>query len=336
MKLFDALDRGLLRILDTDGAISIFDLARKVRRGRDTVAYRLHRMQDDGILRGVEPILDPGALGLGLFKTYVSFTNSLSSVERVLKALREHSQVYCAARAFGRWDLMFNMVARDAREFSLVRNEVFGRSAADIREMESAVFTEMVYFNRKYLGDKPRSWTALSYARAAEFDDAFRKVLRRMCVDARASEVSIAKAEKLTPIVVRTRREQAELHKVIIGYRARFDRSAFELSSYKLHIQLRKHTPQTIAALRQFAERHPYVSQFMLHIGGWPCEMNVEAHDNRHAAQVIDDLRGSHGDELGPIEISLYDRDSFAWGFGIKKVQSSTLRDGTESLASAV
>jgi hypothetical protein len=113
-------------------------------------------------------------------------------VERVLKALRAHPQVYCAARAFGRWDLIFNMVARDAREFSQIRDQALERSTTDIREMESAVFTEMVYFNRKYLGEKPQSWAALSNSKTSDFDDSFKKVMRRMCFDARASEVSIA------------------------------------------------------------------------------------------------------------------------------------------------
>lgn len=336
MKTFDALDRHLFRILDTEGDISISDLSRRVRRGRDTVGYRLRRMEENGILRGVEPILDPGALGLGLFKTYLSFAQSPTSVERVLKTLRTHPQVYCAARSFGRWDLMFNMVARDAREFSEVRNEVLNRCTTDIREMESAVFTEMVYFNRKYLGEKPRAWAALSHSQRSEFDESFRKVMRRMCVDARASEVSIAEMEKLTPIIVRTRRLQAEEKGVVLGYRARFDRSAFELSSYKLHIQLRRHTSEVIQRLRRFAERHSYVSQFMLHIGGWPCEMNVEAHDNRHVAQIIDELRAHHDEVLGLIDISLYERDSFSWGFGIEKVQGEQSVASSESLASAV
>lgn len=336
MKTFDSLDRTIFRILDTEGALSVSDVAKRVRRGRDTVAYRLRRMEEDGVLRGVEPILDPGALGLGLFKTYVSFSNSPASVEKVLKALRSHPQVYCAARAYGRWDLMFNMVARDAREFARLRHEVLGRETAGIREMESAVFTEMVYFNRKYLGAPPCAWTALVGSKSGEFDDPFRRVLRRMCADARATEVNIAKAEKLTPIVVRTRREQAEARGVILGYRARFDRAAFELSSYKLHIQLRDHSTESVLALRTFAKKHPYVAQFMLHIGGWPCEMNIEAHDNRHAAQIIDELREQHGERLGLIDISLYDRDTFAWGCGMDKLSNNSIGMHGESFASAV
>jgi hypothetical protein len=74
----------------------------------------------------------------------------------------------------------------------------------------------------------------------------------------------------------------------------------------------------------------------MLHIGGWPCEMNIEAHDNRHAAQIIDELREQHGERLGLIDISLYDRETFAWGFGIDKLSSDSIGMGGESFASAV
>jgi hypothetical protein len=59
----------------------------------------------------------------------------------------------------------------------------------------------------------------------------------------------------------------------------------------------------------------------MLHIGRWPCEMNIEAHDNRHVAQIIDELRAENDDALGLIDISLYERDSFSWGFGMSKFQ---------------
>jgi DNA-binding Lrp family transcriptional regulator len=336
MKTFDSLDRHIFRLLDTRGDLSISDLARRIRRGRDTVAYRLHRMEENGILRGVEPILDPAALGLGLFKTYVGFTRSSKIVDRVLKALRIHPHVYCAARAFGRWDVIFNMAARDAREFTTLRDDVLGRCATDIREMESAVFTEMVHFNRKYLGEKPRSWVTLANTRSGDFDDSFRKVLRRMCVDARASENSIAQMEGLTPIIVRTRRTQAEEKGVILGYRAQLDRGAFDLSSFKLHIQIRRHTSEVIESLRGFAERHPYVSQFMLHVGGWPCEMNIEAHDNRHVAQIIDELRTSHEDVLGLLEISLYEHDGFSWGFGIEKVRTKESFSTAESIAGVI
>jgi hypothetical protein len=59
------------------------------------------------------------------------------------------------------------------------------------------------------------------------------------------------------------------------------------------------------------------VSQFMQHIGRWSCEINVEAHDTRHIATIIEVLRGGGGDALGLVEVSLYDKDAFSWGFGV-------------------
>jgi Lrp/AsnC family leucine-responsive transcriptional regulator len=317
MNTLDACDRQIVKILDSDGTISISDLARKVRRGRDMVAYRLRRLEEQGILKGVEPIIDPATLGGELFKTYLSFVRSSHGMERALGILRKHPAVYCAARAYGRWDLIFNMVAKDVRHYSNLRSELLEHIGQEIREMTSAAFTEMIFFNRKYLGAKIQKWTTLTKISTDEYDDTFRKVLRRLCLDARVSEAQIAKDEGVTPIVVRTRLNQAHQRGVIVGYRARFDRSAFDLSSYKLHIELRRYSEDSIKTLRVFAETHPYVSQFMQHIGGWPCEMNVEAHDTRHIASIIEELRDSGGEALGLIEVSLYDKDSFSWGFGV-------------------
>jgi DNA-binding Lrp family transcriptional regulator len=317
MPTFDACDRQIIKILDSDGIISVSDLARKVKRGRDLVAYRLQRMEDQGILKGVEPIIDPAALGGELFKTYISFVRGSQSLDQALGILRNHPSVYCAARAYGRWDLIFNVVARDARHYAEIRSELLERMKYEVREMISAAFTEMVFYNRKYLGAKTQSWETLTQVSNAEYDETFRKVLRCLCVDARSSEAQIAKAAGATPMIARTRIQQAHERGVIVGYRARFDRSAFELSSYKLHIELKRYSDENIKTLRAFAEKHTYVSQFMQHIGAWPCEMNVEAHDTRHIAGIIEELRNCGGDSLGLIEMSLYDKDSFSWGFGV-------------------
>lgn len=74
----------------------------------------------------------------------------------------------------------------------------------------------------------------------------------------------------------------------------------------------------------------------MLHIGGWPCEMSVEAHDNRHVSQIIDELRSHHDEALGSIDISLCERDSFSWGFGIEKLKGDGDVSSSGSLASVV
>jgi Lrp/AsnC family leucine-responsive transcriptional regulator len=336
MKSLDPLDKQILRILDSEGELSVSDVARKIRRGRDTVAYRMTRMEEQGILRGVEPIVDPSALGLSLFKIYLSFARRSAAIDKALEKLRNHPAVYCAARSFGRWDLIFNVAAPDVRHFAILRSEIASSIGAEVREMESAAFTEMIFYNRKYLGAEPRIWSTLTKEAEGHFDDAFLRVLRRVCLNARTTEVGIAEAEDLTPMVVRTRLAQARTGGVIVGYRARIDRTVFELSSYKLHIQLRSYATDVVSALRQFAAAHPYVSQFMQHIGCWPCEMNVEAHDNRHLALIIEELREKVGDAVGLVEISLYDRESFSWGAGLKKLRRPAAKESSDSLASAL
>ena len=318
MSSFDALDRKILQVLDSAGRLGVSDLARAVRHGRDTVAYRLRRLAEDGTMLGVEPVIDPAVLGLGLYKTYVSFAQADKALDRVHRRLRAHPQVYCAARAHGRWDLLFNVAAESAGGYAEVRNSLLRGCESEVRELGFAVFTQMTYFNRKYLGGAVHRWGTLAASQALLIDAIDRRILQALAEDAGRSDVQLADGAKVTPTVFRYRLRRLEASGVILGYRARFDRSAFQLSSFKLHIALRDYSERTLQEIERFAEQHPYIAQFMVQLGSWPCELNVEAHDNRHLTEIIDTLRSALQERIGLVEVTLYDRDEFTWGFGSK------------------
>jgi len=316
---FDSLDRKILAELDVHGRISVSDLARAVRHGRDIVAYRVQRLEADGILRGAEPVLDPGALGLGLYKTYVSFAQADRALKRVHSRVRAHPQVYCTAHAQGRWDLVFNTAAISPLQYGEIRTELLGSESGAVRELGFATFLRMTYFHRKYLGSRARSWTTMTAPGRIELDAVDRRILAAVTKDARRSDAELAAEAQVTPIVVRYRMAKLERSRVILGYRARFDRSAFGLFAFKVHIALHDFSEQTTRQLEQFARGHQYVSQFMLQLGTWSCEINVEAHDTGHLGEIVNDLRAALVDRIGLVEVTMYDRDEFTWGFGEKR-----------------
>ncbi len=326
MQTFDALDRKILAALDVDGRAAISDIARFVRHGRDIVSYRVQRLQREGILLGAEPIIDPGVLGFGLYKTYLSFAQADKALQRVHDRVRVHPQAYCLARAQGRWDLLFNMVATSAIQYAEIRSQLLGPDVSQVREIGFALFTHMTYFNRKYLASSLRSWTTMAAPKALEVDAVERRILSVLAEDARRTDTELAELVGVSPIVFRYRLARLSKAGIILGFRARLDRAAFGLSSYKLHITLLDLSERTTNRIHTFAEKHPHVSQFMLQLGTWSCEMNVEAHDAKHLGEIVDELRSALGDRIGLVEITLYDRDAFIWGFGEPRKRGSILQ----------
>lgn len=59
----DQKDKQIMKILFQDGRMSIADIATKTKLRRDAVARRLKRLQQDKIITGIVPIINPPALG---------------------------------------------------------------------------------------------------------------------------------------------------------------------------------------------------------------------------------------------------------------------------------
>lgn len=60
----DAIDRRILSILESEGRISILDLAERVGLSPTPCGRRVRRLEDEGVIRGYGARIEPRALGL--------------------------------------------------------------------------------------------------------------------------------------------------------------------------------------------------------------------------------------------------------------------------------
>lgn len=61
----DQIDRKILRILQTDGRISVTQLSEKIGLSKTPCQIRIKKLQDDGYILGFRAVLDPAKMGLG-------------------------------------------------------------------------------------------------------------------------------------------------------------------------------------------------------------------------------------------------------------------------------
>ncbi|KPB02592.1 Lrp/AsnC family transcriptional regulator [Ahrensia marina] len=61
----DQIDRKILRILQSDGRISVTQLSEKVGLSKTPCQMRIKKLQDEGYIAGYRAVLDPTKMGLG-------------------------------------------------------------------------------------------------------------------------------------------------------------------------------------------------------------------------------------------------------------------------------
>lgn len=96
----DAVDALLLRRLEADGRTSIADLARALGMAAPSVAERLKRLEEAGVIRRFTVEIDPAALGYAL-AAYIRIRPTSGQVAAVAKLLAELPEIVECDRITG-------------------------------------------------------------------------------------------------------------------------------------------------------------------------------------------------------------------------------------------
>lgn len=123
--LLDRTDRQILAELQSDGRLSVTELAERVGLSLSPCHRRVRTLEESGVISGYRAQLDPGALGLG-FSALVFVTlreGDSHGVGAFEAAVVEIPQVIEAQRLFGEPDYLLRVITRDLSAFQQLYDE---------------------------------------------------------------------------------------------------------------------------------------------------------------------------------------------------------------------
>lgn len=122
----DEKDRAILRLIVRDPRMQIADIAREVGVQRDTVMYRIKRLEKRGLIMKYHTILDPLGLGLSVFMMVLIKLNPVSKSELTvfLDKLKMHRNVTHVSRLVGKYDYFLQVAAEDIVAFDGVLDDI--------------------------------------------------------------------------------------------------------------------------------------------------------------------------------------------------------------------
>ncbi|MDD2841925.1 MAG: Lrp/AsnC family transcriptional regulator [Tolumonas sp.] len=121
----DNIDRKILAELQSDGRLSVTDLADRIGLSLSPCHRRVRALEQSGVIRGYRAQLDPANLGFS-FSALVFVTlreGDRKAVEAFETAVRDVPQVIQAQRLFGDPDYLLHVVSRDLSAFQLLYDE---------------------------------------------------------------------------------------------------------------------------------------------------------------------------------------------------------------------
>lgn len=308
----DKIDRQILAELDKNCRVSDNVLAKKVRKSRQAVAYRIKRLVDSGAITGFFASINPNKMGFRVNKIYLKLRNIPERKKELVKYLQNAVNVYWMGECDGSWDLIFAIYTENEYGFYELKNKIissfkdmivdfYGDYLLDVKQYPKMYFTNELSDPVEFGGVVEKN----------QLDDLDRKILAQVVGDARASTVEIARVASSTPTTVAARLKRMKELGVIIQYRIGVNLVVLGLEYYKAIFKLDSYEDEK--KLLEFCSQIPQIQYFIRNLWQIETEFVVKNYDEYYG--IINYIKEKFPTAINRVESVILRSDEWTPGY---------------------
>ena len=288
----DKLDWKILQILDWNGRKPLNLIAKAVKSNKDVVAYRIKKLEEQGIIVRYYPVLDMYKLGYSTSRLYFDLEEMGEEKE---KAFLTFLDVEINAGLIFRMDypyrygiFLWTKSVFEIQEVLLNIKRWLGKSL--LRYNYSLISTLRQYPKDYLFGAGHHEFKrSLDPTEKVDYDDDDFRILTELSKNARISTVQIAKHLKIPQTTVSHKMKRMEKKKIIQGYRAEINFITLGFMNYFLEIYLENN--ENLPQIESWANVHQNVVWLQKIIGTCDIEIEVEVKDRVELESLLNELR---------------------------------------------
>ncbi|MFN8390369.1 MAG: winged helix-turn-helix transcriptional regulator [Bdellovibrionota bacterium] len=297
MKLTDK-ERDIFSVAQLAPRLSVNELRSYCGYRDHTIRYHLQRGLEDGLLIP-RCFVNLNLLGYMQFEVYFSLSaNNPQARQLLLKALCESERVSWMGEVGGDFQYGANICARSLAEVTQFFDSLSTTFGHLVLDREIAVRVSLDYFGNKYLSEKNRPRSSLSYAvteNRVDIDELDHRILRELMKNSPLIRRVLAQNLGLPLSTLEHRLKKLEQSGVIVGYYYLIDPARIGMQSFLFLVGVKGMNAKLRGELSAFAAGHPNVVVFINTIGSWDIELAVEVETARQSVEISEALQTRFG-----------------------------------------
>ena len=276
--------------LDADSSIEA--LSKAARMNSHSVQYAITRLTDAGALQPFS-LINPHALGLNdfcLFLNPVGHTHSL--YERVARVLAAEKRIAYAVQLAGEFAFSISCFGTSV----VLVDDILAtlrKALPDVAwSMAFALRLEWTIIPRSYLGEHKKQ-VPLTRSVDCELVAVDRKDLQLLGALSQNPELPLSRVAALAGLpeaTARLRVKRLVEQKVLLGKPYHIEASAVSRLAYRVAVSVQSRDTHCDAEFRAFAVKSGVVSDFVVCLGAWEYEFNIQVRDPAEIGSWINSL----------------------------------------------
>lgn len=292
----DLKDRKILYELDLDARQSLTQIGKKVGLKKDVVAYRVQRMQDEGVIKNFWTAINTFKLGYHVFRIYINFQYVNQDIKNeLIKKFVDYNNTWTVKTAFrSEIDLAVVIWVNNVYEFYQFWEKILDQYEDYFAKAVVSIYTQAICYKKSYLvpegydKSERKIYAATSGDPTIKIDEIDYHLLNEIAINARIPFIELSEKLGCSSQTVHYRITNLVKNGIIQAFRVNVDLSKFNLQHYKIDIYLRDHKQKKL--ILKFLEDKPYFEDLNLSIGWADIEPEFTVKNVNELNQILAEI----------------------------------------------
>jgi DNA-binding Lrp family transcriptional regulator len=303
----DSKDLKILEFVTEDGKIPLRKIASMLRISKESVAYRMKRLEQLDILRNCVAKIDMTRFYQNSYLILFRFSQTSPELQKErIEFIASSPYVMWVASLSGEYDVASSFLARDSADLT-----DFIRSIEE--KFSSGLKYELFAYSREFKNSfkdvfrtakklpKPADgfmMRAFSSKQLVEVDDKDKILLYALSKNAKMTNAALSKLTGLSEEGVRQRIKNLEKGGVITGYRYLVNIYNMNMEIYQVMLRFQNLTREKEDEIKMFIQTNPNFYYSARLIGNYNVTICLTARNRFHLQEIMDSLRNRFTDNI--------------------------------------
>ncbi|MDO8481133.1 MAG: winged helix-turn-helix transcriptional regulator [Nanoarchaeota archaeon] len=310
LESLDKIDKRILFELDKNARIADTRLAKLVGRSKESVRYRIKKLQEDGVIKGFTTWIDPCKLGFLAGKIYLQLANRPEEKKAFVEHVKKDKRLFWLGIAEGAWNAGLTYFVKSNNDLFELKNALFSKFKELILESRTGVLVNVASHDITFFFETQTEWKNMFYSiERYDLEPIENAILKELFLNSRESVVEIARKHKSTVDIVRNRMRKLEEKGIIFRYLARIDYNKLGYEFYKTFLYTRNLTQEDERRFLEYTRQQPKIIHLVKLISPWDFELEIMCESYQEYNKIISDLTKEFANVFSKVETAIMGED---------------------------
>ena len=301
-------DKIILKNLEHNPRILEKKLAKKCNLSKDSIRYRINRLEKLGVIKGYGAFVDYVVLGYKSFKLYLRLNATSEQKQQMRKFLENEKSVFAIFEAHGNWDMAIAIFAKNRLDYHEFENKLLSKFGGIIGSKEFCLMMDGVIFDNNLIYDEKiikehRFWRG---SLIGNIDEKDKILLNELHKNSRESLANLSEKIGLSIDAVSKRIKKLDHKNVIQFYTTKIDYNLLGYETYKLFIYTKKYSNEIEKQLFEFLKNQKNIMNIVRILGGWKLEVEFLVKEYSEFEKILSEMQKKFSDSIQKLDFSVF------------------------------